>query len=542
MSEVYANILETLTSGLYNDVKYAIREYLQNSYDAIVQAKMDNLPMPEGPYCVNVEITKNNDTITISDNGVGMDRGLLEEYTSIGGGTKTSPEYAGHKGIGKLSGLRFFRDFKVITKVFGSTVGYEMHLKCGEMMRELITEKEKMKRTPYKEFIAKYYTISPVEGQEKERHYTQIQLIGVTNEFKDQVTEERIGDFIKQNCPVPFFRDRFKYADKITNWLGKDSSFIDTFINEKVIYQFYDDNFGLRSPQIIDLRFDDEVHAKVWFSWIDNTSEIIDNDDIRGIRFRCKGLCVGDDNLFANNCMPRGRSLLASWFTGEVIVLDENIIPSAARDKFYEGEHIKKFFTELKNTVGKELNIVAETRSAIISAERDHNSITKIKAEGKPVSSNHLRKINEDIKELERHKVKDKYSFDFGIIEKLKKILLDEENEGTGGDGSPGKKESEITGKNPQEILDRLLELKEQEVNAFSGRVKAKKQKQIEQVREQVAEYFASPNKQTSNIDFEMLLAAFIKFLINNHYPFDEKELRSFLADELSGKRQIRQD
>jgi hypothetical protein len=535
MSDVYADILETLTSGLYNDVKYAVREYLQNAYDAIIQAKSENLPLIDDSYRVNVEIPKHNNLITISDNGVGMDLSLLREYTSIGGGTKYSPEYAGHKGIGKLSGLRFFNDFKVISKVHGSTVAHELHWKCGEMMRVVIAEKERMKRTPYRDFIKEFFEINEIKGEEKEKHYTQIQLINVTKEFRDQVSEERIGSFIKQNCPVPFYTDKFQYSDKIAKWLGKDLFFIDTFINEKVIYQFYNDDYRLTTPQLIDVKYDDEIHAKAWFSWINNTAETMDDDRIRGIRFRCKGLCVGDNNLFANNCMPHGRDQLANWFTGEIIVIDENIIPSAARDKFYEGEQVQRLFTELRNKIGKELSLIANTRSEINAAETDYNTIKNMENESKTIPAGRLRRLSERIKDLERYQARDKYGFDFNIIQKLKRILEDEETRDDDHKNSKKNDTDDIINQGTEAIIDKLLELKEQEVNAFSRKVQAKKREQIAELRQHVVSPPNSKRRIFSEADLEVLLTVFMKYLGGKHYSYDNEELRVFLNNELRG-------
>ena len=77
MAQVYANILESLTSGLYNEINFAIREYLQNGYDAIKSAKKISVPEPDEGYCINVQVTKDNRIITITDNGIGMDEHVL---------------------------------------------------------------------------------------------------------------------------------------------------------------------------------------------------------------------------------------------------------------------------------------------------------------------------------------------------------------------------------------------------------------------------------------------------------------------------------
>ena len=74
MTQVYANILESLTSGLYNEINFAVREYLQNAYDAIKSAKKEEIPEPEEGYSIDVQITNDNSIITITDNGIGMSR------------------------------------------------------------------------------------------------------------------------------------------------------------------------------------------------------------------------------------------------------------------------------------------------------------------------------------------------------------------------------------------------------------------------------------------------------------------------------------
>ena len=536
MSEVYANILEGLTTGLYNDVKYAVREYLQNAYDAIIQSRSENLPLVDDMYCVNVEVSRNNAVVTIADNGVGMDLPLLREYTSIGGGTKNSPEYAGHKGIGKLSGLRFFEDFRVVSKVYGSTVAHELHWRCGEMMRILSAQRERMKKIPYKEFISQFFDIREIDGEDEDRHYTQVQLIGVTDEFGHQLSEERIGDFIRQNCPVPFCADRFAHSHRISEWLGKDLACIDTLINEKIVYRHYADEHLLAVPQLTDVRYDDQIRAKVWFSWINNTAETIADERIRGIRFRCKGLCVGDSNLFANNCMPPGRDQLANWFTGEVIVTDENIVPTTARDKFNEGRDTERFFDELKTKVGKALSVIADTRSEISAAQSECTAIENMKNEGNAVPAYLLKRLLDRIGRLERLQTRDRYSFDFGVVHRMRGIMEDEEAGEGGNGGSQEDTVDYLVKQGTDAIIGRMLELKEQEVNLFSRKAKENRRHQIEELRKHVTDHAVPPVDSASVPHLAVVLAAIAKYLTQKGYPYDEAELRVFLSSELYGK------
>ena len=82
------------------------------------------------------------------------------------------------------------------------------------MMQTLISERERMKKTPYGEFIKQFFQITRFDEQDQNAHYTQVQLIDVLDEFGNQISEDRIGNFIKRNCPVPFYEQEFRYLRK----------------------------------------------------------------------------------------------------------------------------------------------------------------------------------------------------------------------------------------------------------------------------------------------------------------------------------------
>jgi len=533
MSEVYANILEALTSGLYNEPKYALREYLQNAYDAITQAKIEKLPQFD-EYAIKIEITKNNKIITITDNGVGMGKALLEEYTSIGGGTKNSPVFTGNKGIGKLSGLRFFHNFRVRTKTSGSSKAYELDWKCGEMISVVMNQKNKMKVTPYKNFIEDYYSIKEIDEEDANSHFTQVQLIDVTDEFHDRVSEEILGNFIKQNCPVPFNGDQFQHAERINKWLEINSDAVNTFINDKVIYQFYNNSDNLVEPILVEIKYDDSIKAKAWISWISDSSGTIENDEIQGIRFRCKGFCIGDSNLFANNCMPPGREFAASWFTGEIVVLAENIIPSAARDKFSEGADIVKFFSELQRKLGKQLVLIAETRSTIKNSEDDLIKINKYINEGQIVPLSLWKHANNNLKELQKCKIKDKYNFDFGVIERLQNLVKSEEEKELNKTSPVIVNPGEPLCSKPIEAIEKLLELKEEQDNSFFPKIKAKKQEQIDQIKNYLVNTSdKSQEDESQEENIYIFTNIIIKYLESIHISYDKTKVVEFIRNEI---------
>lgn len=530
MVQVYANILEALTSGLYNEINFAIREYLQNSYDAIKMAMKLNLPEPQDGYSINVQITKNNSIVTITDNGVGMQRSVLAEYTSIGGGTKTDPDLTGHKGIGKLSGLRFFETFIAITKPSGSREAYALEWDSGEMMRSLLENEEKMKLLPYVDFIREYVRLHAVESPEQEnQHYTQIQLVGVLNEFKPQVTEYAIGNFIKTTLPVPFDDDEFQLSSAITHYLGEHLVSVPIFINDNVIYQPYNDAANLVYPLTYDIKYGDKLRAKVWVSWIRNTSEIIADKEIRGIRFRCKGICVGDRNLFANNCMPPGRDAMANWFTGEVVVVDSDIKPSAARDRFYEGDASRELFSKLKSTVGRNLSFLADVRSELSAA---HQDVQKWRDGETKVTAAFHKKIRTRIARLKKYEERGLGNFDFSVIEDLSDILTSEA--AFAEEKAPvDKKEitTLINAGDKHKLVDKMLSLKTEEVSSATAKAKKAITENINTIKTALAEPIHPAGVDNTMTTVYNITA---RYLDAHSVPYKEHELRDFIKQELT--------
>ena len=74
-----ANILENLTTGMYQDSKVIYREYIQNACDQIDKAVKDRLLKP-GEGSVKIWLDRNLRNIIIEDNATGIPACLL--YTS----------------------------------------------------------------------------------------------------------------------------------------------------------------------------------------------------------------------------------------------------------------------------------------------------------------------------------------------------------------------------------------------------------------------------------------------------------------------------
>jgi DNA mismatch repair ATPase MutL len=102
-----ARILDVLTTGMYPDALDAIREYIQNSFDAIRRAEYAQVLKPNFGAVV-ITIDANEKVVSIRDNGIGIPADdARKTLLSIGASKKKIGHDAGFRGIGRLAGLAY---------------------------------------------------------------------------------------------------------------------------------------------------------------------------------------------------------------------------------------------------------------------------------------------------------------------------------------------------------------------------------------------------------------------------------------------------
>ncbi|MBL1438227.1 MAG: ATP-binding protein [Rhodobacteraceae bacterium] len=127
--QISLNALEHLGMNLYSNVPAVLSEIVANAWDA--DAKV-----------VQVEINKINNSVTISDNGIGMTRDeVIDRFLTVGfkrrlvlsSKTKLGRLPMGRKGIGKLSSFSIARKIDVYTEKDGERTSFRMDrdkIKC----------------------------------------------------------------------------------------------------------------------------------------------------------------------------------------------------------------------------------------------------------------------------------------------------------------------------------------------------------------------------------------------------------------------------
>ncbi|HKR04972.1 MAG TPA: ATP-binding protein, partial [Bacteroidia bacterium] len=227
------NIIKILSESTYENFPNALKEVIINSYDALATE-------------VKIEVDLKNETITIWDNGNGMDEEDYDFYLRIAGKKREVKEYnkqerkkIGQFGVGFLAVFPFFKNYAIESKKAGETDCMHAEIPCHLYFDQ------------YNRFIQ----ISDIKisgGRKKENvlrndHYTKITLTGfatITKEFFNPKSEFKVSKHSIKN------KDYFSVVNKLKWLLSEDlpiefeENYFNTFFTNyssrlpfKVLYQ-----------------------------------------------------------------------------------------------------------------------------------------------------------------------------------------------------------------------------------------------------------------------------------------------------------------
>ena len=116
-------VLETLTIGMYEERRNAIREYVQNGFDSIQRAIAKLHQLKPGEGLIRIIYDDDGDGVRIRDNGAGLPSATaVQTLTSIGASAKNFSSDAGFRGIGRLAGIALCDTLTSTTKGAGEAV------------------------------------------------------------------------------------------------------------------------------------------------------------------------------------------------------------------------------------------------------------------------------------------------------------------------------------------------------------------------------------------------------------------------------------
>ena len=362
---VGGNLLPILSKGLYTESRHCVREYVQNGVDA-------------GAKEVRIKITGNS--IIIHDNGHGMTLESLMDARDFAISGKDFENYVGFRGIGIYSGFDLCNRLLITTKTQGEDHGCVLEFDFKSMKAQLASERQapRSKRTPLTTLITNHSTFKRELGTEPEElHYTTVQLEDVSPVHIEPLSDRRaLTKYIIQNLPIDFAED-FPFREELRKELERNIPGYNavTIVLEsdtqdpEIITRPSIANLGRPKAEYIRNKETNRPVAFYWATLHQGRTKIPDAyADYRGLVYKVKGFTIGDSHNVKKLFPKRGGGAHFDWYTGEVFVLDPEVIPNTERNGF-ETNHAKTQMEAAVRAVLRDLDLAADKHRTSMLAQ-----------------------------------------------------------------------------------------------------------------------------------------------------------------------------
>lgn len=372
-------IVRILSGSTYANFPTAIREIINNSYDA------DAINVS-----VNIDIKK--EIITIQDDGKGMNESDFSFYLRIAGKTrkkdtlftKANRRIIGQFGVGFLSALPFCEKYLIETSKKGSEEIVHATITSSEYLKDDLTAIDV-------EEIPILGGIHRVPARLND-HFTRIRLVGFSkltrSFFRREYAPKNKKNTIYNLNPLDLFRwelceylpldyiGNHPLSNKL-NSLFKSSALIPfnvKFNGEKLHRHIHADN-------IIEISNSEERIGDIVFKYAILTNyDPIDPTEARHLMFRNLNVGVGERTALGLGLQGKVYGKLAH-LTGEVNVIEGlNDLISVSRDKFNyspDYEKLKDFLSQRLSTRANELDTFNRIEKTVLEFE-DKTKVSNI--------------------------------------------------------------------------------------------------------------------------------------------------------------------
>lgn len=351
-------LLETLTSGMYNDPLSIYREYIQNSVDSI-----DHSDRSIDDTVIKITLNPLNKSVTIYDNGDGIAAGSAEKIlSSIGSSEKLGTTQRGFRGIGRFGGIAFARKVIFTTTTIGESTVSRQEWDCEELRKYLNSPDHTM--MTIEELFSKVSSFSQSTDEElRDISFFEVQLLDVES-FRNYILDiQRIKNYLIQVAPLPFDPEKFSFYDQVHSFLSDNLPQYGEYritLNDEQLFRPYKDELEITSKQkkdrldsvkLFSLNVGKEAIAYGWYgNRRDFLGAIKKGAVVSGLRVKVGNLQVGDQHLL-DRCFRENR--FNSYIVGEIHVCNQSLKPNSRRDDFVD--NIEK--TQLYNLIERDLGL-----------------------------------------------------------------------------------------------------------------------------------------------------------------------------------------
>lgn len=379
------DVIESLTTSMYDDPRFVYREYIQNSADAIDKARQLKI-VEDGNIYISIDSSKKQ--IIIEDDAIGIEHQKVAEILkNIAQSTKEKGVDKGFRGIGRLGGLGYCDKLIFETSSKGEEVKTIM-IWDAKKLKEIINN-----RTQKEEASAVIDEVTTLkqEVEDIEKHYFKVILENVTNNNLLDVKDVR--QYLSMVAPVPFKKSIF--AEKIYKELENENITLDEYsicVNTEQLFKGYnwyvyegaDITTKKKIGEVIDIVFFKETNNQNdillwgWYGITEKNQSLQQINHARGFRLRCSNIQIGDEYTLVK--LQRDRRF-QFYFFGEIYAIHKDLTPNARRDNFSENEIYLEFESKLKNLFHNEIYRLCYDASKVNSDVKNIQTYNTIKIE-----------------------------------------------------------------------------------------------------------------------------------------------------------------
>ncbi len=368
-------LLETLTSGMYNDPLSIYREYIQNSVDSIDQSERSPADSE-----IKIELNPVQQSVSIYDNGDGISAKKAEGVlSSIGSSGKLGTQQRGFRGIGRLGGIAFAKKVIFRTSAQGESIISTQEWDCDELRRFLRSPDHSA--MTIEELFSKVSVFSQeVCNDLKKSSFFEVILLDVES-FRNYIFDiQRIKKYLIQVAPLPFAPERFSFQNEVRNFLDANVPQYCEYkitVNDEQLFRPYRDELSITSKQRYDridavklfsLQSGSDILAYGWYGCRgDLLGSIRKGEAVSGLRVKVGNIQVGDQHLL-DRCFRENR--FNSYAVGEIHICNQSLLPNSRRDDFVDNKEKALLYNLIERDVGLPLSKEIRRRSQVQTKAR----------------------------------------------------------------------------------------------------------------------------------------------------------------------------
>jgi molecular chaperone HtpG len=381
-------ILDSLSIGMYNHPLMLMREYVQNSTDAIDELVKERVITSDKAE-INIKIDGLRRCLSISDNGSGVSYGKAWNILhDIGNSKKKYEESRGFRGIGRLGGLGYCKILQFKTKAFKDDKFSSSTWDCEKLRLLIKDDNDFDTQEILKEVVD--FRCQKYEG-DLDDHFFEVKMFDLHSSRDILLNVPLVKAYLSEIAPVPFNYKGFRFAERIEHEIRKkvpNYQIYSIYVNGEKIFKPYTDLIYLRGDKKDKIQDIDFVELSngvgpLAFGWIAKTDllgTIAPFSHIDGLRVRKDNILIGNKDLLSEFYR---ETRFNNYLMGEIHTIDTKLIPNSRRDDFEDNQQRDELYDSFIKSIGlpfsKKIRNISLERSKQRAKDNDKEMINSAK-------------------------------------------------------------------------------------------------------------------------------------------------------------------